>query len=85
MLPSGPRWRSSTIEVNGFPTKKPITLFWKDSLQAAQFQFGNPILADHIVTRPQRIWDGPGKGVQYFEGVMTGNWVWYIQVTLILY
>lgn len=48
MLPSGPKWRSKRIEVEGYQTAEPIVLYMRESDKCVEYLLSNPLFADHI-------------------------------------
>ncbi|KAJ7052417.1 hypothetical protein C8F01DRAFT_1333027 [Mycena amicta] len=55
LLPTGPRWMSQSITYAGFPTKKPIVLFYRNSLECVQFLLRNPLFKNHIDFVPTKL------------------------------
>ena len=80
-LPPSPRWKATTLDVRGFETRSPLTLFWRDAAECVQLIFGNPILAESMEYAPYRIYNSSRKLKQFFAGTMTGEWAWNTQVT----
>ncbi|KAF7319573.1 hypothetical protein HMN09_00296900 [Mycena chlorophos] len=58
LLPTGPAWSSQTISYPGFPTKKPIVLFYRNPLDCIQLLLRNPLFKDHIDLIPTQIYRG---------------------------
>ncbi|KAJ7061036.1 hypothetical protein C8F01DRAFT_1253506 [Mycena amicta] len=56
LLPTGPKWSSKTITCAGFPTKKPIVLFYRNSLECIQFLIRNPLFKNHIDFVPTKLY-----------------------------
>jgi hypothetical protein len=80
LMPAGPKWHATVLEMNGFTTSRPITLFWRDSLQCVKFLFGNPIFAGAMEYKPHRIFDADDRTNRYYAGVMSADWSWHVQV-----
>ncbi|KAF7303354.1 RPN1-RPN2-N domain-containing protein [Mycena indigotica] len=55
LLPTGPRWHSRTISYPGFPTKKPIVLFYRNSLECIQLLLRNPLFKNNIDFVPTQL------------------------------
>ncbi|KAJ7203716.1 hypothetical protein C8J57DRAFT_1259579 [Mycena rebaudengoi] len=53
LLPSGPPWKSTIITYDGFPTKSPLVLYYRDSLQCVEFLLKNPLMKDHVDLIPK--------------------------------
>ncbi len=77
LLPKPPAWKSCTVRVNGGTTAKPINFFFREGIDIFRFIYGNPIFARHQQNVPMQVWE---DDVQIFEGPMTGNLLWEIQV-----
>ncbi|KAF7325714.1 RPN1-RPN2-N domain-containing protein [Mycena kentingensis (nom. inval.)] len=58
LLPTGPRWVAQTIKYPGFPTKRPIVLFYRNSLDCAQLILRHPVLKKHIDLIPTLLTQG---------------------------
>ncbi|KAG1882772.1 hypothetical protein F4604DRAFT_1577157 [Suillus subluteus] len=57
-LPTGPKWRSTTLEITGYPTVQPIQLIWRNGLDVVADLFANPIFANHMTYDPHVVVDG---------------------------
>ncbi|KAG1718492.1 hypothetical protein EDB19DRAFT_1899235 [Suillus lakei] len=57
-LPTGPKWCSTTLEITGYPTVKPINLIWRNGLEVVQDLFTNPIFANHMTYDLHVVVDG---------------------------
>ena len=51
LLPSGPRWKSQEIRTS-HPTKRPVLLYWRDSLELMEALFNNPEFQDMMDFSP---------------------------------
>ncbi|KAG1838975.1 hypothetical protein F4604DRAFT_1885387 [Suillus subluteus] len=56
-LPTGPKWRSMTLEITGYPTVQPVQLIWRDGLEVVEDLFANPIFANHMTYDPHVVVD----------------------------
>ncbi|KAJ7247831.1 hypothetical protein C8J57DRAFT_1522828 [Mycena rebaudengoi] len=54
LLPSGPPWKSRVITYDGFPTKSPIVLYYRDPLECIALLLKNPLVKDHLDLVPER-------------------------------
>ena len=79
-MPQTPAWKSCEVNVEGGTTAIPIKFFFRDALEVFKFLFGNPVYANHLDLIPTQIWEGEGEDIQIFEGPMTGQFAWEIQV-----
>ncbi|KAG1784969.1 uncharacterized protein HD556DRAFT_1314634 [Suillus plorans] len=57
-LPTGPKWRSTTLEITGYPTIQPIQLIWRNGLDVVEDLFANPIFVNHMTYDPHVVVDG---------------------------
>lgn len=71
-----------TLEVDGRTTTKPIRLFWRDGLEVAEWIFGNPVFANHMIFDPTRIYTNTSTGDREYTEYMTGDRAWENQVRL---
>jgi hypothetical protein len=69
------------IKVEGYSTKKPIRLFWRDGLDVVKWTFGKPMFANDISYDPKRVFCEAGR--EYTE-FMTGDYAWACQVRVVL-
>ncbi|KAL4062533.1 hypothetical protein J3A83DRAFT_4194562 [Scleroderma citrinum] len=51
-LPSGVKWQSTVLEVEGYPTSNPICLFWHDGVEVIASLFGDPIFGPNMMFDP---------------------------------
>ncbi|KAG1791079.1 uncharacterized protein HD556DRAFT_1433078 [Suillus plorans] len=75
-LPTGPKWRSTTLEMTGYPTIQPINLIWRDGLEVVQDLFANPIFANHMTYDPHVVVDG---GEREYSEYFTAQQAYEIQ------
>ncbi|KAH7913503.1 hypothetical protein BJ138DRAFT_1220593 [Hygrophoropsis aurantiaca] len=57
ILPKGPRWHCTKIEMDNYVTVHPVYLLWRDGLDVAKQIFGNPIFSNHMSYDPHEITD----------------------------
>lgn len=55
-LPKGPKWRCTTIQIEGYITTHPVHLIWRDSLEVVRDIFGNPVFANDMEFDPYEIY-----------------------------
>lgn len=78
LLPSGPRWKSQTIKYDGFPTKTPIILYYRDPLECVQFLLRNPLLKDHLDLVPKKTFRDGNRVIGEW---ITSDGAWEMQVS----
>ena len=76
-IPKGLNWRCTTIHFEGYKTRDPIQLYWRDALEVVREIFGNPIFSQHMEYDPYTILDGDER--EYGEW-MPGDEAHQIQV-----
>jgi len=54
-LPSGPKWQSTVLIVEGYPTTEPIHLIWRDVEEVVASLFGDPIFGANMIFDPIQI------------------------------
>ncbi|KAI6139499.1 hypothetical protein BKA82DRAFT_3988476 [Pisolithus tinctorius] len=60
-LPSGPKWWSTVLEVEGYKTTDSIQLIWHDAEEVTRSLFGNPIFGADMMFDPILITNGLGQ------------------------
>ncbi|KAG1722131.1 uncharacterized protein EDB91DRAFT_1008881, partial [Suillus paluster] len=55
MLPSNPRWKSQVIHTS-HPTKLPVILYWRDSIECIASIFNHPLFHNHIDFTPCKVY-----------------------------
>lgn len=78
-LPSGPSWRSTTLEIRGCTTTRPIRLMWRDAREVVEDILRNPIFANYMTFDPHIVARASSR--EYGE-FFTGNRAQHIQVTV---
>lgn len=58
ILPAGPKWQITELEVDGYNVERKIELIWRDGLKVVESLFGNPIFAQNMSFDPLRVWSG---------------------------
>ncbi|KAI6152665.1 hypothetical protein BKA82DRAFT_3973610 [Pisolithus tinctorius] len=76
-LPKGSAWQCTEICAEGYTTKEPVHLYWRDALEVMRDIFGNPAFAEHMMYDPYYIYEGTEH--EYGEW-MSGNEAHCIQV-----
>ena len=60
-LPSGPKWNSIVLEVEGYKTTDPIHLIWRDAGEVAVSLFGDPIFGADMMFDPLLVMNEFGR------------------------
>ena len=80
LLPSGPCWKSQEIRTS-HPTKRPVILYWRDSLELVQCLFNCPEFQDVMEVTPYRLYDSAARLYRVYTEWMSGDDAWFMQVS----
>ena len=83
ILPTGPKWQC-TPWTTVHPTKVPLKLFHRDSLDCVQSILHSPLMKDNIHLTPLRVFKTAEKMMRVYGQWMTGDVAWGMQVSYIL-
>lgn len=78
-LPPGPQWTCQPWPVK-YPTKRPVNLYYRDSISCVRSLFSNPLFADHMYYTPFREFKTAEKLVRVYNKWMSANAAWNMQV-----
>lgn len=79
LLPSGPEWRYRVLETK--PTKLPVRLFYRDTVQCLEALFSHPLFHDKMDLIPRRVYRTAERLVRVYSGWMTGDVAWQMQAS----
>ena len=79
LLPSGPKWKFKAWPTS-YPTKYPVTLYYRDPIDCLQSILSNPRFKDSLDFTPLRIFEASEKLVRRYTEWLTGDAAWQIQV-----
>ncbi|KAJ7705774.1 hypothetical protein B0H16DRAFT_1668181 [Mycena metata] len=77
-LPKGPTWKSTTWKTP-YPTKKPLTLYYRDPIECLQSLMSNPLLKGSIDFTPFKLWKTAERVVRVYNEWLSGDAAWKIQ------
>ena len=77
-IPKGPTWHCTKIETEGYITKEPVYLFYRNALEVTQELFGSPVFVQHMEYDPYQIFKGNER--EYGEW-MSGDEAHRIQIS----
>ena len=80
MLPKGPEWQCKVWNTV-YPTKKKLTLFYRDPLECLQSILHSPLMKDYIKFKPLRIFESASRAMRIYTEWLTGNAAWTMQVS----
>ena len=80
ILPRGPLWKSKDWKTP-YPTKRPLTLFFRDPLECLQALLSNPIVQDFIHFTPFKLFATSKKLMRIYTEWLSGDAAWRIQVS----
>ncbi|KAF7973382.1 hypothetical protein HWV62_15481 [Athelia sp. TMB] len=78
-LPPGPQWICQPWPVK-HPTKRPVSLFYRDSVSCVRSLFSNPLFSDNMYYTPFREFKTTEKLVRVYNEWMSGNVAWNMQL-----
>lgn len=82
ILPKVPQWIAVPWpSPGGFPVKKPLTLFYRDTLECLQLLLQNPLLQDYIHYTPFKLYTTAEKTMRVFTGWLSSDDAWDKQVS----
>jgi hypothetical protein len=79
MLPAGPTWSCKPLK-SLYSTKKPLQVFYRDSLECVRSIVHNPLVKDHLHFEPLRLFKTAEKLMRVYTEWRTGNAAWEMQV-----
>ncbi|KAK7023105.1 hypothetical protein R3P38DRAFT_3317338 [Favolaschia claudopus] len=79
LLPKGPQWKSTTIKFDGFPTKKPLVLYYRDTLECIESLFKNPLFEGHLNMVPKQHFR---NGRRLWKDWISSDSAWAMQAAL---
>lgn len=80
LLPKGPVWQCKVWKTV-YPTKKKLTLFYRDPLECIQSILHSPLMKDHIKFKPLRIFESASRAMRIYTEWLSGNAAWSMQVS----
>ena len=80
LLPSRPCWKSQEIRTS-HPTKRPVTLYWRDSLELVQYLFNCPEFQDVMEFTPYCLYESVACLYCVYTEWMSGDDAWFMQVS----
>ncbi|KAF8130477.1 hypothetical protein K438DRAFT_1788654 [Mycena galopus ATCC 62051] len=81
-LPPCPQWKVKLWDTRPHPTKKPLTLFYRDPLECLQALLSNPLVQDHIQFTPFKLWETSAKLMRLYTEWLSGDAAWDLQASL---
>ncbi|KAJ7030184.1 hypothetical protein C8F04DRAFT_1211785 [Mycena alexandri] len=82
ILPKGPEWKAILWRTE-YPTKSPLTLYYRDPLECLQYLLSNPLIQDHIHFTPFRLWANSDKLMRIYTEWLSGDVAWNMQARAI--
>lgn len=79
ILPKGPEWKAIPWQTE-YPTKNPLTLYYRDPLECLQYLLSNPLIQDHVQFTPFRLWANSDKLMRIYTEWLSGDVAWNMQV-----
>lgn len=82
MLPSGPHWKSHTLQP-WITTKCQVILYYRNPVECIQSLLSHPLFMPHISFIPQKVWTSFAQIVCVYQEWLLGNHAWDLQVSLL--
>jgi len=80
ILPKGPVWQCKVWNTI-YPTKKKLTLFYRDPLECIQSILHSPLMKDHIKFKLLHVFKMASRAMCIYTEWLTGNAAWSMQVS----
>jgi hypothetical protein len=77
---AGPRWKELAISPEYGTPLDPVTLLYRDPLEAVTDLLSRPAFADAMQFTPMKIWKDIDKTKRVYSEMSSGNWWWRTQV-----
>lgn len=74
------RWLYQSVIPESGSDRTPVTLYYRDPVDAVQSLLDRPSLAEHLDFTPRRAWRNKDRKNRVYDEIMTGNWAWEVQV-----
>ncbi|KAI6003153.1 hypothetical protein EDD15DRAFT_2385610 [Pisolithus albus] len=78
LLPGGPRWKVQELRTS-HPTKRPVLLYWRDSLELVQSLLNNPGFRNAMDLSPFHLYDSAERLYRVYTEWMSGEDAWSMQ------
>ncbi|KAJ7435753.1 hypothetical protein FB451DRAFT_1344717 [Mycena latifolia] len=78
ILPKGPQWKAKPWKTL-FPTKRPLSLFYRDPVELLESLLQNPLVQSHIHYTPFRLYKTAAKTMRVYTEWLSGNTAWNMQ------
>ena len=78
LLPTGPKWLSTTVTIPGYRTEDPITLYYRDSVECVKSILHCPLFAGQIKFIPTLHYTK--AGTRTYGDWITSDGAWWLQV-----
>ena len=76
----GPRWFVENVVPISGESVQPVSLYYRDPVEAIKSLLRRPSLADSMEFAPRRSWSDEGKTKRLYSEMSTGDWWWRHQV-----
>ncbi|KZS88527.1 hypothetical protein SISNIDRAFT_417979 [Sistotremastrum niveocremeum HHB9708] len=79
MLPAGSQWKWKEIKFEGYETKSPLVVYYRDGLECIESLFADPRFVEHLDLIPRREYLDEEHSVRTYNEMMTGQIPWEVQ------
>lgn len=80
MLPAGSQWKWKEIKFEGYETKAPLVVYYRDGLECIESLFADPRFVNHLDLIPRREYLDEDCTIRTYNEMMTGQIPWEVQV-----
>jgi hypothetical protein len=86
---SGTQWMADALIPNSGTPLEPVTLFFRDPMDAITMLLQRPAFKGDIEFVPRRVWSDPGdpddpdRCERNYKEIFSGEWAWRTQVSLL--
>ncbi|KZT31620.1 hypothetical protein SISSUDRAFT_994871, partial [Sistotremastrum suecicum HHB10207 ss-3] len=79
MLPAGSQWKWKEIKFEGYETKAPLVVYYRDGLECIESLFADPRFVNHLDLIPRREYLDEDCTIRTYNEMMTGQIPWEVQ------
>jgi hypothetical protein len=76
VLPERPQFQCRELIIGG----ETLELYFRDIISCIRSIYGDPELAQHLITAPERHYSDQEHTVRVYSEMHTGDWWWSVQV-----
>jgi hypothetical protein len=81
MLPKGPEWKSQQITIDGYHTKSPMILYYRNPVKCVKMLLSNPLFTGQFDFIAECVYTSPHRSERKYGEWMTSDGAWFMQVS----